>query len=780
MDFSQVCVAGPGASGISVDGLPPLPDPDALDSQGQALAASGNAVHSGVNDAAKSWAGLSSAYEAPEAGQVLTAFNPVFSRSQDLANLTSNAATVLAAYADRARELKQRINTLRAEVHALDELIGGNDDWRSNLTIVDRHRDTMDKASALAQAILDSDATCATALSALTGGQSYAPPTIPRANLNSSTDMTANGFTHVQHFMGNDEKLPDLPWGPPNISVRLGGAGSAGQGFTSALIGAFQGLHTLLFTTDTAKQVQAWQGMFAIGAAAFTTKAVIDRGFRDTSEEDINAVLTTVNVAKETIHYDEWGTDPGYAIGATTFDVATLLAGGAGVGVKAGSTAGKLGLAAHRLSTATMGSPRLGVLSSPLGNAANGLYRTGLFLDKPGSLALKLSDLVMPSHTAKVLDTITQSKAATWAALENAKLGVKDLVTGGKHVTADGMNSLANGLRNVDASLPTAFHPEPSGLLTRTADNSSVPNWLDKSAADIRGNTPDTRGGSGALVEDRSRPPHAPVVPDPFPPQNNITNTVVLQHGHDFFPVSRKDNFAAKTGLEPNTLYIVDNRTKMPDSTGGLTADSLERFYTDATGRVERVDTYAGVRGAWSVELNKRMPNVTYNVVAKTDGGLENHFTIITDDFAKPKSVEAHITGLLKGDINRSAWQQILAGIRVGGRGYEGGHLIASLFAGPGEGANLLAQLMFQNRGHGTPNVSANTLAFYQLERELMTKALHRVDTGQPLDLRVKVEAVPGPKPGLPDSIEVTHKFDSETPMFHEFPNLPLDLEETS
>ena len=343
MDFSQVCVAGPGASGISVDGLPPLPDPDALDSQGQALAASGNAVHSGVNDAAKSWAGLSSAYEAPEAGQVLTAFNPVFSRSQDLANLTSNAATVLAAYADRARELKQRINTLRAEVHALDELIGGNDDWRSNLTIVDRHRDTMDKASALAQAILDSDATCATALAALTGGQSYHPPTIPRANLNSSTDMTANGFTHVQHFMGNDEKLPDLPWGPPNISVRLGGAGSAGQGFTSALIGAFQGLHTLLFTTDTAKQVQAWQGMFALGAAALTTRNVFARGGKDVTPDEAQAVLTTVNVAKETIHYDEWGTDPGYAIGATTFDVGSMFIGGTGLGIKGASLGGKLG-----------------------------------------------------------------------------------------------------------------------------------------------------------------------------------------------------------------------------------------------------------------------------------------------------------------------------------------------------------------------------------------------------------------------------------------------------
>lgn len=41
--------------------------------------------------------------------------------------------------------------------------------------------------------------------------------------------------------------------------------------------------------------------------------------------------------------------------------------------------------------------------------------------------------------------------------------------------------------------------------------------------------------------------------------------------------------------------------------------------------------------------------------------------------------------------------------------------------------------------------------------------------------LPLGIEAIPGPKPGLPDSIEVTHGFDSETPIAREFPNLPLD-----
>jgi|GEM_PF-4479766 len=437
MDFSQVCAAGPGASGISVDGLPPLPDPDALDTHAKALSASGNTVHTGVNDAARSWTGLSGAYEAPEAGQVLTAFNPVYSRAQDLANLTTKATTVLTSYADRARELKQRINTLRTEIHSLDAVIGGNDDWRSNLSLVDRHRETMDKASALAQAILDSDATCATELAALTGGQSYHPPAIPRANLNSSTDILSNAFTHVQHFLGNDEKLPDLPWGPPNVSVRLGGAGSAGQGFISALIGAGQGLHTLLGTTDKIKQAQAWQGMFALGGAALTTRNVFARGGKDVTADETQAILTTLNVAKEAIHYDEWGTDPAYALGATTFDVGSMFIGGTGIGIKGASLGGKLGAETAALT-------RAATLSKAT-TSITGATRT-----------------LLGETTAAITAKLTQARVAIW----NNGIGTA-------------LNTLDNGLTKLNHTLngpQPAYAGIPHHLPTPTPETP----WLAK------------------------------------------------------------------------------------------------------------------------------------------------------------------------------------------------------------------------------------------------------------------------------------------------------------
>ncbi|MFC8038889.1 hypothetical protein ACFUOZ_06000 [Paenarthrobacter sp. NPDC057355] len=433
VDFTDVCTSTAGPSGISMDGLPPLPDPEALDTQARALATSGEAVHSGINDAARSWAGLSGAYEAPEAGQVLAGFGPVFTQSRDLAALTGKAATTLAAYADRARELKQRINTLRADIQALDATILANDDWQSNLNIVDRHRETMDKASALAQAILDSDAACATELSALTCGQSYTAARIPRSNLNNSTDLLSNAFNHVQHFFGTDEKLPDLPWGPPNVSLRLGGLGSAGQGFVSALIGAGQGLHTLLGTTDRNKQVLAWHSLFALGGAVLTTKNVIASGGKNMTAQDAQALQTTAGLAKETIHYDEWGTDPWHAAGATTFDVASLLAGGTGAGLKAGSisskaaAAGEKALVLSKSAAELTGAARAALgettaaVTAKLAKARTALWNNGIgaALEKLDTGLAKLNQTLdgpQPAHAGIPHQTPTPAAETPWLA----------------------------------------------------------------------------------------------------------------------------------------------------------------------------------------------------------------------------------------------------------------------------------------------------------------------------------------------------------------------------
>jgi hypothetical protein len=164
------------------------------------------------------------------------------------------------------------------------------------------------------------------------------------------------------------------------------------------------------------------------------------------------------------------------------------------------------------------------------------------------------------------------------------------------------------------------------------------------------------------------------------------------------------------------------------------------------------------------------VPNVTYNVVAKVDGGLENTFTYTTDAAGHASSVSERITSTFSGDINRNAWQQLLAGKRVGGPDYEGGHSAPSFLGAPGEKIGLFAQHQFQNRGHGAPNAAGS--AFYETEGRVIKEVKRLLDADLPIDLRWSLEKVPGPKPGMPSAIMVDYRFAGGRAESEEFDNL--------
>ncbi|MDQ0820812.1 hypothetical protein QFZ79_003185 [Arthrobacter sp. V4I6] len=128
------------------------------------------------------------------------------------------------------------------------------------------------------------------------------------------------------------------------------------------------------------------------------------------------------------IHEEEAKTNPSWAGGANVFSVASLFIPGIGVGAKAGTVANKAGSVAGKIVTATADSTRLGKLSPLFGGAAQGLSTTGAFLSKPGSFAVKVSNLVMPQTAAKVLDTLAaiKVKVAPGVALPDPAGGIPD------------------------------------------------------------------------------------------------------------------------------------------------------------------------------------------------------------------------------------------------------------------------------------------------------------------------------------------------------------------
>jgi hypothetical protein len=149
---------------------------------------------------------------------------------------------------------------------------------------------------------------------------------------------------------------------------------------------------------------------------------------------------------------------------------------------------------------------------------------------------------------------------------------------------------------------------------------------------------------------------------------------------------------------------------------------------------LELITERGGVRGDWNPALNQSLkPNAVYL--------LDSGHVYKTD--AAGRVVQAEAT-LEAGKVDRNAWQQLLAG-REGGQGYDGGHLIATLFGGAGEKINLVPQLSTVNRGE-----------FREMERQWALA----LDAKQVV--RVEVRPVYSDHSRLPSLIDVQYSIDGK------------------
>jgi len=104
---------------------------------------------------------------------------------------------------------------------------------------------------------------------------------------------------------------------------------------------------------------------------------------------------------------------------------------------------------------------------------------------------------------------------------------------------------------------------------------------------------------------------------------------------------------------------------------------------------IQVVREIPGQKGAWNDALNGGLQSNTAYVLA-------NGQSYLTDAAGRVARAEGDLSALLRSD--RNLYQQVRAG-EIGGAGYEGGHLIGSLFGGAGEKINLVPQLIEINRG---------------------------------------------------------------------------------
>lgn len=405
----EVCTAV-GASGLDSSGGFRLPDVDSLDTAASDLTTHAASFRSGIDTAAQTWSGLGASYFSDESPTVLAAFaevSPLAAKVSSDAQLTSQA---LSAFSSTCRDLRQRLEAYGRSVRDLDgdidafpasvektTMVKGEQiksqvqqHWTGDADLTARHDSLAAEVKAIHDEYLNAQDTCAAAMATVSGGETYRSERIVHADLSSGNWFTEALF-NVGTFLGIENEEDQNPWGQDTVPYRPNGVVGELQGFGAGALMLVDGVWSLIpVVSNQTKHDRAVEGLKTL----VTNPGSIDWG----------AVWSSA------IHEDEAKTNPSWAGGANVFSVASLFIPGVGIGAKAGTVANKAGSVAGKIGTATADSSRLGKLSPILGGAAHGLNTTGAFLSKPGSFAVKVSDLLMPQTTAKVLDALTAMK----------------------------------------------------------------------------------------------------------------------------------------------------------------------------------------------------------------------------------------------------------------------------------------------------------------------------------------------------------------------------------
>jgi filamentous hemagglutinin len=151
-----------------------------------------------------------------------------------------------------------------------------------------------------------------------------------------------------------------------------------------------------------------------------------------------------------------------------------------------------------------------------------------------------------------------------------------------------------------------------------------------------------------------------------------------------------------------------------------------------------------GSKGAWNKALNKPLEkNADY---------LVNGYTYKTDNLGRIKSVEGE---LILSKADRAKYQQNKVG-KSGNAGDEGGHLIASIFNGPGEKLNLVPM-----------NGNFNKGAFRDMERMLADA----VTAGKKVEVKIEIQY--GSSGGRPDGFLARYIIDGGREVIKAFKNNP-------
>ena len=203
-------------------------------------------------------------------------------------------------------------------------------------------------------------------------------------------------------------------------------------------------------------------------------------------------------------------------------------------------------------------------------------------------------------------------------------------------------------------------------------------------------------------------------------------------------------NGIGEGGLVPAVTRPARVKKKALKPGGGITNEttqsSQQSSHVSATEQSDVIVLAPGTKGCWNDQLNGELkPNATYQV---------GKYTYKTDELGRVVTVSGTLD-LTKQD--RNTYQQTkagkTAGIKDGVEDDEGGHLIASIFNGPGEQINYAAM-----------NGNLNKGAWKKMESD-WAKALRKIP---PEAVEVEIVAVYEGNSKRPSSFEVFYTIDGD------------------
>ena len=463
-----------------------MPEPEELRTAAKSLLDSATAIHTITETAAQSWGKLQAqgVYVIDGAEVVFSAYRPIQRASQGFADDFGTVDAAANVFADAVADLRTRLAGLRSRAAAFNQKIAGDDEWNKDQDLIAEQDGITNELNTIRSELSGHERTFAQAISDLYGGNEYVEYSengpddgqfehgIPKDALNAGAAAGDVPWAHPVEY--------DQPWYRDTGDALW----SFGKGVWESGVGTVTGLANLVGLGGGDAFVQSWKGVGTLGHDLFIVTGaglpfMLATGQQQKVKDSADNLLA---IGKETIHWNEWQSDPAYALGASAFDLATMI-GTAGVGAaaKGGSVAGKAGDLGDLGKAA-----KAGEAASAGGRLARITEVTGIAKGIPSveDIKVKISELKPPS-IHEIRDSVKES------------LGRLGIGNGGRHDAPQGRPDADSNVRDVEERKAPDTQARPTGADAPGKPDSDAPG---KHGADAPGRPDDAAGAK----------PHAP------------------------------------------------------------------------------------------------------------------------------------------------------------------------------------------------------------------------------------------------------------------------------